>query len=46
MENPFLIWLATDFSIFGIHFQYWMPGMLLVFAAFLFWEWFAHRSNK
>jgi len=46
MPDPFLSWLATDFSVFGFQFQYWMPGMLLVFAAFLLWDWLSQRSGK
>jgi hypothetical protein len=34
MQNAFLDWLITDFDFFGLHLQYWMPVIVLVFVAF------------
>ncbi len=46
MENSFLNWLVSYFSIFGFHIQYWMPTMLLIFAAFLLWNLLGPKSEK
>jgi hypothetical protein len=34
MQAMFLNWLMEDYSIYGIHIQYWMPMTVLVFVVF------------
>jgi len=31
-----LNWLISDFSVFGLRVQYWMPAFILLFAVILF----------
>jgi hypothetical protein len=30
----FISWLTADFSIMGVHIQYWIPTVILVFVVF------------
>jgi hypothetical protein len=46
MQNSFFDWALADFYVFGLHFQYWMPAVLLIFAVFLLWELLGPRSGK
>jgi uncharacterized membrane protein len=33
-----LNWLLSDFSVFGVRIQYWMPALIIVFVVVLFFS--------
>jgi hypothetical protein len=34
MQNAILEWLVTDFDVFGLRIQHWMPVVALAFVVF------------
>jgi len=46
MQNAFLDWLVTDYSVFGLRIQHWMPVVIFVFAVFLVFSRLDQRISR
>ena len=46
MQNAIIDWLLTDYPLFGLHIQYWMPVVILVFVVFLVFSSLDQRISR